>query len=273
MPLHAEAAIRLGAFIVVFAAVVLWESARPRRVATTSKWLRWSNNLTLAAINVVIVRALFPLAALGTAAAAATHDWGLLNSRPIAPLLAVPVAVVALDFVLFGQHRLFHAVPALWRLHRVHHADIEFDVSTGLRFHPLEMLASMLIKMAAIIALGAPVIAVVAFELILNATSMFNHANAGLPAQLERRVRLFVVTPDMHRIHHSIEGDEMNRNFGFNLSVWDRLFRSYREAPRGGNEGMTIGLLPWRGADAIITLPRLLDMPFRRTPAPAGGNA
>ena len=178
-----------------------------------------------------------------------------------------------LDFVLWAQHRLFHAVPVLWRLHRVHHADVEFDVSTGLRFHPLEILASMLIKIVAIIALGAPVIAVVAFELILNATSMFNHANAGLPARFERRLRRLIVTPDMHRIHHSIEGDEMNRNFGFNLSVWDRLFGTYRDAPRGGNEGMTIGLLPWRGANAIITLPRLLGMPFRRDPAPAGGCA
>jgi sterol desaturase/sphingolipid hydroxylase (fatty acid hydroxylase superfamily) len=239
---------------------------------TLSKWLRWGNNLTLAAINVIVVRALFPLAAVGAAAAAATHGWGLLNNLPVIPLLAVPVAIVVFDLVLWGQHRLFHAVPVLWRLHRVHHADVEFDVSTGLRFHPLEMLVSMLIKIAAVIALGAPVVAVVAFELILNATSMFNHANAGLPAWLERRVRLFVVTPDMHRIHHSTEADEMNRNFGFNLSLWDRLFRTYRDAPRGGNEGMTIGLLPWRGADAIITLPRLLGMPFRREPAAAGGD-
>ena len=254
----------------VFAAVALWESLRPCRPVTTRKYLRWGNNLTLAAINLIVVRALFPLAAVGVAAAATTHGWGLLNTLSVSPLLAVPVTIVLLDFVLWGQHRLFHAIPVLWRLHRVHHADVDFDVSTGLRFHPLEMLVSMLVKMAAVIALGAPVIAVVAFELILNATSMFNHANAGLPARFERWVRPLIVTPDMHRIHHSIEGDEMNRNFGFNLSVWDRWFQTYRAAPRGGNEGMTIGLLPWRGAEAIITLPRLLDMPFRREPVPAG---
>jgi sterol desaturase/sphingolipid hydroxylase (fatty acid hydroxylase superfamily) len=158
-------------------------------------------------------------------------------------------------------------VPLLWRLHRVHHADVEFDVTTGLRFHPFEMLASMLIKIAAVTALGAPVLAVLVFELILNATSMFNHANAGLPPRIEPWVRRLIVTPDMHRIHHSTAADEMNRNFGFNLSAWDRWFGTYREAPRGGNAGMTIGLPGWRGREAIITLPRLLGMPFRREPA------
>lgn len=270
---HSEAAIRLGVFLLVFAVVATWEFVAPCRPVTALKRLRWKNNLTLAAINVVVVRALVPLAAVGVAAAAASHDWGLLNTLSVAPLLAVPVSVVLLDLVVWAQHRLFHAVPVLWRLHRVHHADMEFDVTTGLRFHPFEMLISMVIKMAAIVALGAPVIAVVVFEVVLNATSLFNHANAGLPPWLERRVRLFVVTPGMHRIHHSVEGDEMNHNFGFNLSVWDRLFGTYRDAPRGGDQGMTIGLLPWRGVDAVTTLPRILTMPFRREPAPERDKA
>lgn len=264
---HPEAAIRLGGFLIVFAVVALWEFMRPRRSVTRSKCLRWGNNLALAAINVLVVRALFPLAAAGAALAASSHGWGRFNNVSVSPLIAVPVSVVLLDLVLWSQHRLFRAVPVLWRLHRVHHTDVEFDVTTGLRFHPLEMLISMLIKMAAITALGAPVIAVIVFELVLNATSMFNHANAGLPARIEPWVRRLVVTPDTHRVHHSTATDEMNRNFGFNLSAWDRCFGTYRAAPRGGNEGMTIGLPAWRGREAIVTLPRLLGMPFRRVPA------
>lgn len=273
LPLAPEAALRLGGFLIVFAAVALWELARPRRPATTSKPLRWRHNLALAVINVLIVRALFPLAAVGAAAAAASRGWGVFNNVSITALIAVPASVVVLDLVVWLQHRLFHAIPLLWRLHRVHHADVDFDVTTGLRFHPLEMLISMLLKMAVIVALGAPMLAVLVFELLLNATSMFNHANAGLPSRIERWVRRLIVTPDMHRIHHSIAADEMNRNFGFNLSLWDRCFGTYREAPRGGNDGMTIGLSAWRGPTAIITLPRLLDMPFRREPAATPGSA
>lgn len=264
---HPEVAVRLSGFLIVFAAVAVWEFMRPRRPVTTSKRLRWGNNLALAAINVLVVRALFPLAAAGTALAASSRGWGVFNSVSVSPLIAVAVSVVLLDLVLWMQHRVFHAVPVLWRLHRVHHADMDFDVTTGLRFHPLEILISMLLKMAAIVALGAPVLAVLVFEVILNASSMFNHANAGLPSRVEPWVRRLLVTPDMHRVHHSVATDEMNRNFGFNLSVWDRCFGTYRAAARGGNEGMAIGLPAWRGREAIITLPRLLGMPFRREPA------
>lgn len=268
-----EVAVRFGGFILVFAAVAVWEVARPCRPMTPSKRSRWGNNLALALLDVIIVRALFPLAAAGAAIAAEARGWGLFNNIAIAPVVAVAFSIVLLDLVLWIQHRVFHAVPVLWRLHRVHHADVEFDVTTGLRFHPLEILVSMLIKIAAVTALGAPVLAVLAFEIILNATSMFNHANAGLTQRIEPWVRALIVTPDMHRIHHSAVADEMNRNFGFNLSIWDRCFGTYCATSRGGNDGMTIGLSAWRGRDAVISLSRLLAMPFRREPAPTTDDA
>lgn len=264
---------RFGAFLTVLVAVAVWELVQPRRPATTPRRVRWGNNLALAALNVIAIRALFPLAALGAAMTATTRGWGLFNSAAITPLIAIPASIVLLDLVLWIQHRLFHAVPLLWRLHRVHHADPEFDVTTGVRFHPLEMLVSMLIKMLAILALGAPVLAVLVFELVLNATSLFTHANAGLPSRIDAWVRRLFVTPDMHRVHHSSASDEMNRNFGFNLAVWDRCFGSYRAEPRGGHAGMTIGLPGWRGREAIITLPRLLAMPFRPEPAATADGA
>jgi sterol desaturase/sphingolipid hydroxylase (fatty acid hydroxylase superfamily) len=168
--------------------------------------------------------------------------WGLLNHFQVPFAIAVPLAVIAMDFVIWLQHVMVHAVPALWRLHRVHHADLDYDVTTGARFHPLEIILSMLIKFATIVVLGPPVVAVVIFEVLLNATAMFNHGNIRLPAGLDRVLRWVVVTPDMHRVHHSVEDDETNSNFGFNLPWWDRLFGTYRDQPRAGHVGMTIGI-------------------------------
>ncbi|MFM1892420.1 MAG: hypothetical protein RLZ44_1497 [Pseudomonadota bacterium] len=258
-----EAAIRLGFFLGIFAVMAVWEVMAPRRALTVSKAVRWVNNLGLVAINTLLLRLLFPAAAVGMAAFAAQQDWGLLNYFQVSAWLAIPVAVVALDLVIWLQHVMVHAVPALWRLHRVHHADLDYDLTTGARFHPIEIILSMLIKFAAIMVLGPPVVAVVLFEVILNGMAMFNHGNVRLPAGLDRALRWLVVTPDMHRVHHSVEDDETNSNFGFNLSWWDRLFGTYREQPRHGHAGMTIGIRRYREPREVSWLPGLLALPFR----------
>jgi sterol desaturase/sphingolipid hydroxylase (fatty acid hydroxylase superfamily) len=191
------------------------------------------------------------------------NGWGLLNHFQVPFWIAVPLAVVAMDFVIWLQHVMVHAVPALWRLHRVHHADLDYDVTTGARFHPIEIALSMLIKFAAITVLGPPVLAVVIFEVLLNATAMFNHANIRIPAAVDRVLRGFVVTPDMHRVHHSVEDDETNSNFGFNLPWWDHLFGTYRDQPRAGHEAMTIGIHGHRDPHEVAWLPGMLRLPFR----------
>jgi sterol desaturase/sphingolipid hydroxylase (fatty acid hydroxylase superfamily) len=258
-----EAGIRLGAFMGVFALMALWELAAPRRALTVSKAVRWGNNLGLVVFNTVVVRLVFPAAAVGVAAFAAEREMGLFAIYPLPPLLALVFAVVALDLVIWLQHVMVHAVPALWRLHRVHHADLDYDLTTGARFHPLEILLSMLIKFAAILVIGPPVAAVVIFEVLLNATAMFNHGNVRLPLRLDQWLRLVLVTPDMHRVHHSVEDDETNSNFGFNLSIWDRLFGTYRDYPRAGHEGMTIGIRDHRDPREVDQLPGMLALPFR----------
>lgn len=261
--LQSEPWIRLGFFVGVFAAVALWEVFAPRRALTLGRAVRWASNLGIVALNSLIVRLLFPAAAVGVAAFCAAEGWGLLNHVAVPFWLAVVVAVIALDFVIWLQHVLVHAVPVLWRLHRVHHADLDYDVTTGGRFHPLEIVLSMLIKFAAIALLGAPVVAVVIFEVLLNATSMFNHGNLRLPVGVDRALRWFVVTPDMHRVHHSVHPEETNSNYGFNLPWWDRLFGTYRAQPRDGHEGMTIGLHEYRDPLVADRLPGMLMIPFR----------
>ena len=258
-----EPIIRLGFFLGVFAVIGLWELAAPRRVLTVSKGLRWASNLGIVVLNTVLLRLLFPLAAVGVAAFCKANGWGLLNHFHIPFVIAVPLAVIVLDFVIWLQHVMVHAVPALWRLHRVHHADLDYDVTTGVRFHPIEIVLSMLIKFATIAVLGPPVVAVVIFEVLLNATAMFNHGNIRLPSALDRVLRWFVVTPDMHRVHHSIEDDEANSNFGFNLPWWDRLFGTYREQPRAGHLGMTIGIRDHRDPREVARLPGMLLLPFK----------
>ena len=258
-----EASIRLGFFLGIFAVMALWEVLAPRRALTVSKAVRWANNLGLVAFNTILLRLLFPAAAVGMAAFASDQGWGLLNHFQIPAWIAIPAAVIAMDFVIWLQHVMVHAVPVLWRLHRVHHADLDYDLTTGARFHPIEIILSMLIKFATIMVLGPPVVAVILFEVILNGMAMFNHGNVRLPPALDRVLRWLIVTPDMHRVHHSVEDDEANSNFGFNLSWWDRLFGTYRDQPRGGHEGMTIGIHGYRQPREVSWLPGLLALPFR----------
>ncbi|WJW76498.1 sterol desaturase family protein [Thiohalobacter sp. IOR34] len=257
-----EVAIRLGFFFGVFAVMALWELIAPRRALSLSKAVRWANNLGLVFLNSFILRLLFPAAAVGMAAFAQEQGWGLLNYHEVPQGLAILASIVAMDFIIYLQHVLVHAVPVLWRLHRVHHADLDYDVTTGARFHPIEIILSMLIKFATIVVLGPPVVAVVIFEVVLNAMAMFNHGNVRLPAAVDRLLRLLVVTPDMHRVHHSVEDDEANSNFGFNLSWWDRLFGTYRDQPRAGHEGMTIGIHKHRDPKRVTWLPGILALPF-----------
>lgn len=258
-----EPVIRLSFFLGTFAVVGLWEVLAPRRALTVSKALRWASNLGLVVLNTVVLRLVFPLAAVGVAAFAAENGWGLINHFQVPFWLAVPLAVIAMDFVIWLQHVMVHAVPLLWRLHRVHHADLDYDVTTGARFHPIEIILSMLIKFATIVVLGPPVVAVVIFEVLLNATAMFNHGNIRLPAAVDRVLRWVVVTPDMHRVHHSIEDDETNSNFGFNLTWWDRLFGTYREQPRAGHTAMTIGIRDHRNPSEVARLDGMLLLPFK----------
>lgn len=266
--LSQEPWVRIGAFAAVFAAMALWEILAPRRVLAVSKPLRWTNNLSIVALNTVLLRLLFPAAAVGMALFASEHGWGIFNYLQAPFALALVASVVALDLAIYFQHVMFHAVPALWRLHRVHHADLDFDVTTGARFHPVEIVLSMLIKFAVIAVLGAPAVAVILFEVLLNATAMFNHGNVRIPAALDRILRWLIVTPDMHRVHHSVERDETDSNFGFNLSVWDRLFGTYRDQPRAGHEAMTIGIPGFRDPKQCATLPGMLAIPFRGAKRP-----
>jgi sterol desaturase/sphingolipid hydroxylase (fatty acid hydroxylase superfamily) len=260
-----EPAIRLGFFVGTFALVALWEVLAPRRALTVSRAVRWASNLGLVVLNTVLLRLMFPLAAVGMAAFCAANGWGLLNHFQVPFVVALPVAVITMDFMIWLQHVMLHAVPALWRLHQVHHADPDYDLTTGARFHPIEIVLSMLVKFASITVLGPPVMAVVVFEVLLNATAMFNHGNIRLPAALDRVLRWFVVTPDMHRVHHSVEDDETNSNFGFNLPWWDRLFGTYRAQPRAGHDRMTIGIHGHSDPREVARLPGMLLMPFRGT--------
>src|SRR5216684_861132 len=237
-----EIPIRLAAFAGVLAVMAAWELLAPRRHQAVERPLRWSSNLGLVVLDTVLVRILVPTTAVGIALLAEERGWGLFHSFVPPSWLAILTSVIVLDLAIYLQHVLFHAVPALWRLHRMHHADLAFDVTTGFRFHPIEILLSMLIKLATIAALGPPAIAVLVFEVLLNATSMFNHANVLIPPTFDHVLRWVVVTPDMHRVHHSIRSSETNSNFGFNLPWWDRLFGTYRHEPSAGQEGMTIGI-------------------------------
>jgi len=260
-----EGAIRLAAFVAVFAAVALWEALAPRRKRSFERRARWPHNLGLLLVDVALVRVFAPGAAIAVAMTAAGSGWGLLNALALPGWSAIAAGIALLDLAIYFQHVMFHAVPALWRLHRVHHADLDFDVTTGARFHPIEILISTAVKCAAIAALGAPVISVFVFEILLNATAMFNHANASLPQRLERWLRWLVVTPDMHRVHHSVRYEESSSNFGFNLPWWDRLFGTYRAQPRLGHAAMTIGVDAFRSSQEL-RLDRLLVQPLRDTP-------
>jgi sterol desaturase/sphingolipid hydroxylase (fatty acid hydroxylase superfamily) len=255
--------VRLGGFAGVFVAMAAWEYAAPRRALSIGRGPRWPGNLGVLLVDILVVRALLPTAAVGAALLAEARGWGLLNALGMPYVAATLISVIVLDLAIYLQHVLFHAVPALWRLHRMHHADLDIDVTTGVRFHPVEILLSLLIKVAVVVALGAPALAVLIFEVLLNATSMFNHSNIRMPPAVDRIVRLLVVTPDMHRVHHSIERRETNSNFGFNFPWWDRLFGTYRAQPAAGHEAMTIGVEAFRDP-AELRLDRMLLQPLRQ---------
>jgi len=260
-----EPVLRLSIFFGVFAVMALWELASPRRPLTTSKTRRWATNLGIVALDTVLARLIFQVAAVGVALIAADKGWGLFNGLDWPVWLEVLLTVVLLDFAIYIQHVLFHAIPVLWRLHMVHHADLDYDVTTGARFHPIEILLSVGIKMGVVILLGAPAAGVVAFEVILNATAMFNHSNVKIPTGLDSVLRLFVVTPDMHRVHHSDIPNETNSNYGFNLPWWDRLMGTYTAQPSQGHDGMTIGLRQFRDPKKLGLL-GVLALPFTGKP-------
>lgn len=266
-----EPQIRLGVFLGVLVVMMLWEIASPARRREVPRVIRWTNNLAMVVIDTALLRLTFPVLAVGLAAEAQARGWGLLNALPVPGWLAVPLAMVGLDLAIYAQHVIFHRVPVLWRLHRMHHADLDFDTTTALRFHPIEIALSMAIKLAVVAGLGAPPVAVLLFEVILNAAALFNHGNVSLPARVEAWVRLVLVTPDMHRVHHSSDPVETNSNYGFNLPWWDHLFGTWRAAPRLGQQGMEIGIEQFR-SPREAWVDRLLTQPFREGVRGHGGE-
>jgi sterol desaturase/sphingolipid hydroxylase (fatty acid hydroxylase superfamily) len=267
-----EALVHLGCFASVLLLMAFWEQRAPRRPLSIRRRMRWFSNLGLATINSLTVRFLVPLGVIGVAVLGEERGWGVFNQVALPPWLAVTLAVVLLDLAIYLQHMLFHAVPLLWRLHRVHHTDLDFDTTTGVRFHTLEIVLSVGIKAAVVLGLGAPPLAVLIFEVLLNATSLFNHGNVRLPEWLDPLLRWVVVTPDMHRVHHSILPRETNSNFGFNLPWWDYLFGTYKAQPVDGHTGMTLGLENDRDERKVERLPGLLLLPFVSCAGKLSGN-
>lgn len=259
-----EVGVRVGAFVSLLVIFGLWEWYAPRRAMTARRAIRWASNLGLVVLSSIAVPLVLPIASLVVAALAVDRGWGLFNNVDWPYALTFVLSVVLLDFVIYLQHVLFHAVPILWRLHRVHHSDVDLDASSGVRFHVAEIVLSMVIKIAAIVTLGPPVLAVLVFEVLLNGTSLFNHANIKLPLRVDAVLRWFIVTPDMHRVHHSVIRRETDSNFGFNLSIWDRICGTYRAQPEAGHDGMTIGIEEFR-EEREQWLDRLLLQPFRKS--------
>jgi len=256
-----ELLIRLGVFFGILVVMFLWELIAPRRPLTTSKITRWFSNLGLVLIDSIVVRLVFPTALAGITLLVQQRGWGLFNQFELPYLLKIIFSVLILDFVIYLQHIMFHSVPLFWRLHMVHHTDMDIDVTTGVRFHPVEIILSMGIKMIVVILIGAPLAAVLIFEIILNGTSMFNHGNVRYSQNIDSILRLLVVTPEMHRVHHSTIRWETNSNLGFNFPWWDRLFGTYRGQPAKGHLEMTIGLEPYKEPKKL-TLPWLIVLPF-----------
>ena len=236
-----ETWLRLSVFFGIFFIMALWEIIAPRRSLSFGK-KRWFANLGIVVLNSFVARLVLPMGAVGAALWAETHAFGLLALFHFSDVFIIFIAIILLDFIIYAQHVMFHRIPILWRLHQVHHADRDIDVTTGLRFHPIEIIISMLIKMAAVVLLGVPVVAVIIFEVILNAMAMFNHSNVRLPKAIDALIRLLLVTPDVHRVHHSIIYNETNSNYGFNLSVWDRFCGTYKAQPDLGHDKVVIGL-------------------------------
>lgn len=258
-----EITIRLYFFLGIFAMMGIWELIAPKRSLTVSKLIRWINNLGIVFFNRVVLWLIFPALAVGMAEFASNREHGIFNYVNLPFWFTVVASVVIMDFIIYIQHVIVHAVPLLWRLHCVHHADLDFDVTTGARFHPIEIILSMIIKFATILVLGSPVVAVVIFEVLLNATAMFNHGNVSILKSVDQILRWFVITPDMHRVHHSVKDNEANSNFGFNLPWWDLLFGTYRDQPHAGHINMIIGIHKHRLPKEVSWLPGMLLLPFK----------
>ena len=263
-----EPALRPVVFVGLTLVFIVLESIRPKRKRSHGRTQRWVGNFGILVLGTIVARLVLPVAPVGAAAWASHQEIGLFNNIEIPSAFAGVCAFLALDFLIYCQHRLFHSVPMFWRLHRMHHTDLDFDVTTGVRFHPIEIMLSLIIKILAVIGLGASPLAVLMFEIVLNGTSLFNHANLNLPAPLDRTLRLFVVTPDMHRVHHSVRREETDSNFGFNLPWWDRLLGTYRAQPVDGHDGMIIGLPEFRD-ERSIRLGQLIIQPFVTDQRPA----
>lgn len=260
-----DIAIRVIAFVSMFGLMASWEAIAPRRKTATLKVSRWIANLSVAVLNTMVIRILMASGAVGVAMVTAENGWGILNMLHWPVWIEIVLAVLLLDLMIYLQHLGFHAVPVLWKIHMVHHADPDYDVTTAVRFHPVEALLSMVLKMAGVTIIGASPTSVLAFEVILNGMAMFNHANVRMPAFVDWILRWVVVTPDMHRIHHSIFLRETNRNFGFNLPWWDYMFGTYLASPSRGHERMTFGLKKFR-SPACLKLLNILKLPFGRSP-------
>ncbi|PHJ43245.1 sterol desaturase family protein [Vibrio sp. PID17_43] len=260
--INAPSWFRLSIFIAVLLLCTIWENKLPRRVLTVPRWFRWINNLSLAALNSATIILLMPMVAFQAAIIANDKQWGLLHQLALPDWLASFIAIMLLDLIIYLQHLSFHRFKPLWKLHRMHHADLDVDVTTSTRFHPIEIILSMIVKIAAVFAMGVSPFAIVVFEIVLNASAMFNHSNAKLPLSIDAILRKFVVTPDMHRVHHSIIVKETHSNFGFFLSVWDRWFNTYRAQPELGHKNMVIGVPEIRDYQEQ-RLDKLITQPFR----------
>ncbi len=259
-----EMAIRLSFFFAIFTLMASWEVLAPRRTGQVKRRVRWPGNLGIVVFNTLLLRVVMPTTAVALALAGEAAGWGLLQQFDLPLWAASLLAIICLDLAIYLQHIMFHAVPLLWRLHRMHHADLAFDVTTGARFHPFEIILSMVIKLSVIAALGPPAVAVLIFEVLLNTLAMFNHANARLPLGLDKVLRRIIVTPDMHRVHHSVIPREANSNFGFNLAVWDRWFGTYCAQPEAGHQGMSIGISTFR-TERDLALDKMLLQPFKNS--------
>jgi len=262
--MNPETLIRLSLFVGMLVLMAFWERLAPRRKRIFSRWKRWPANLGIVVLNTLLVRLLIPITAIGLTSVVQANGWGLFHFLPQSLWITVPLTMIIMDFIIYLQHILFHAVPLLWRFHRMHHIDLEFDFTTGNRFHPVEIFLSMAIKLSVIAALGAPPLGILFFEILLNACATFNHSNVFIPLRFDAVLRWIVVTPDMHRVHHSIERDETNSNFGFNLPWWDHLCGTYRAQPRNGHEEMQIGQQTIHDPAQCLSLPGMLLTPFTK---------
>lgn len=256
-----EPTIRLSFFLGTLGMIGIWQVVAPKRPQTVSTLWRWLNNFGVTFLNTFLLRLLFPILAVGLAAIAEENGWGILNIIEIPIALSIVIAVILQDLVIYWQHVIFHRVGFLWRFHKMHHADVDYDVSTGARFHPVEIILSMLLKLVVVFLLGPPVVAVIIFEILLSSVAMFNHANAGLPEKIDQMMRKIVVTPDMHRVHHSVIRGEHNSNYGFNLPWWDYLFGTYLSQPSAGHDKMTIGLSEYQ-EERKQSILWMLSLPF-----------